>query len=51
LSGPAFGEPDPDRAAQSRTGFGNAAGGILVLLALGLIFRLIIAYLLPESGF
>ena len=51
MSGPAFGEPDPDRAAQSRTGFGNAAGGILVLLALGLIFRLIIAYLLPESGF
>jgi len=29
----------------------NAARGILVLLALGLAFRLIIAYLLPGSGF
>ena len=29
----------------------DAAGGILVLLALGLTFRLIIAYLLPGSGF
>ena len=48
---PAIGEPDPERAEPSRTGFGNAAGGILVLLALGLAFRLIIAYLLPGSGF
>ena len=51
LSGPAIGEPDPDRAAPSRTGYWDAAGGILVLLALGLAFRLIIAYLLPGSGF
>jgi hypothetical protein len=29
----------------------DAASGILVLLALGLAFRLIIAYLLPGSGF
>ncbi len=29
----------------------DAAGGILVLLAVGLTFRLIIAYLLPGSGF
>jgi Gpi18-like mannosyltransferase len=29
----------------------DVAGGILVLLALGLAFRLIIAYLLPGSGF
>ncbi|HUQ44531.1 MAG TPA: phospholipid carrier-dependent glycosyltransferase [Candidatus Limnocylindria bacterium] len=29
----------------------DAAGGILVILALGLILRLIIAYLLPGSGF
>ncbi|MDP9467394.1 MAG: glycosyltransferase 87 family protein, partial [Chloroflexota bacterium] len=51
MSGPAIGEPDPDRAAPARTGFGDAAGGILVLLALGLTLRLIIAYLLPGSGF
>ena len=47
---PAIGEPDPG-TTQSRTGFWNAAGGIIVLLALGLTFRLIIAYLLPDSGF
>ncbi|HUG28934.1 MAG TPA: phospholipid carrier-dependent glycosyltransferase [Candidatus Limnocylindria bacterium] len=51
MSGPAIGEPDPDRAAPARTGFVDTAGGILVLLALGLTFRLIIAYLLPGSGF
>ena len=51
MSGPAIGEPDPDRAEPSRTGSWDAAGGILVLLALGLTFRLIIAYLLPGSGF
>ncbi|MEO5705125.1 MAG: phospholipid carrier-dependent glycosyltransferase [Candidatus Limnocylindrales bacterium] len=51
MSGPAIGEPDPDRAEPSRTGLWDAAGGILVLLALGLTFRLIIAYLLPGSGF
>ena len=51
MSGPAIGEPDPVRAEPTRTGFRDAASGILVLLALGLAFRLIIAYLLPESGF
>src|SRR4029077_3838255 len=44
-------EPDPVRAAASRTGLRDAAGGVLVLLALGLAFRFIIAYLLPNSGF
>ena len=51
MTGPAIGEPDPGRAAPPRTGLGNAASGILVLLALGLTFRVIIAYLLPGSGF
>ena len=50
MTGPAIGEPDPDRAAPTRGGSGDT-GGILVLLALGLAFRLIIAYLLPGSGF
>jgi len=50
LTGPAIGEPDPGREAPSRTWSGDT-GGILVLLALGLTFRLIIAYLLPGSGF
>ncbi|HXG25896.1 MAG TPA: phospholipid carrier-dependent glycosyltransferase [Candidatus Binatia bacterium] len=51
MIGPAAGEPDTGRAAPSRTGFVETAGGILVLLALGLALRLIIAYLLPGSGF
>src|SRR5262245_737011 len=51
LTGPAVGEPDPGRAAPARTGSRDAVAGILVLLVLGLTFRLIIAYLLPESGF
>ena len=51
MSGPAIGEPDPERAAPARTGFAGAASGILVLLAVGLILRLIIAYLIPGSGF
>ncbi len=51
MSRPAIGEPDPGRASPPRTGFPDAATGILVLLALGLIFRLIIAYALPGSGF
>jgi Gpi18-like mannosyltransferase len=50
LTGPANGEPDPERAAPSPSGSGDT-GGILVLLVLGLAFRLIIAYLLPGSGF
>jgi Gpi18-like mannosyltransferase len=51
LTGPAIGEPDSGRAPSSRTSFLDAATGILVILALGLIFRIIIAYLLPGSGF
>jgi Gpi18-like mannosyltransferase len=51
LTGPAIGEPDPGRAASARPGFLDAADGILILLAAGLAFRLIIAYLLPGSGF
>ena len=50
MTGPAIGEPGPGRAAPTRGGSGDT-GGILVLLALGLTFRLIIAYLLPGSGF
>ena len=50
MTGPATGEPDPGRAGPSRIGTGDTSG-ILVLLALGLVFRLIIAYLLPGSGF
>jgi predicted membrane-bound dolichyl-phosphate-mannose-protein mannosyltransferase len=51
LIGRAIGEPDPGRAGPSRTGFLDAATGIVVLLALGLALRLIIAYLIPGSGF
>jgi hypothetical protein len=50
LTGPAIGEPDSGRDAPSRTGFGDT-GGVLVVLVLGLALRLIIAYLLPGSGF
>ena len=48
---PDVGAPDPGRGAPSRTGAGEAAGGLLVVLFLGLAFRLIIAYALPGSGF
>jgi C-terminal four TMM region of protein-O-mannosyltransferase/Dolichyl-phosphate-mannose-protein mannosyltransferase len=51
LSVPAIGEPDPLRAEPARTGFGDAAGGILVLLVLGLALRIIILRLIPGSGF
>ena len=51
MTPPAIGEPEPGRAAPSRSGIMDAGGGILVILALGLTFRLIIAYLLPGSGF
>jgi hypothetical protein len=51
LTGRAIGEPDPGRAGPSRTSFLDAATGIVVLLALGLALRLIIAYLIPGSGF
>jgi hypothetical protein len=52
LTGPAVGEPDPGRAARSRTGLRDAAGGLFLILALGLACRIIIAFLvLPGSGF
>jgi len=51
LTGPAVGGPDPGRGAPSRTGAADATRGILILLAVGLALRLIIAYLLPGSGF
>ena len=43
--------PDPGRAGPARTGFLDAATGIFGLLALALALRLIIAYLIPGSGF
>src|SRR5690242_14329042 len=49
LTGRAIGEPDPGRAAPQRTSFLDAASGILVILAVALAFRFIIAYLLPGS--
>jgi len=51
LTGPAVGEPDPGTGAPSRTEAADALRGILILLAVGLALRLIIAYLLPGSGF
>ncbi len=51
MTGPATGEPGRGRGAPSRTGSLDAASSVLILLALGLAFRLIIAYLLPGSGF
>jgi Gpi18-like mannosyltransferase len=50
LTGPAFGEPDAGAEAPARTRISPTAG-ILVLLGLGLGLRLIIAQLLPGSGF
>lgn len=51
MIGRAIGEPDPRRAGPSRSGFLDAATSIFGLLALGLTLRLIIAYLIPGSGF
>jgi hypothetical protein len=51
LVGPAAGEPGRGRGAPSRAGSWDAANSVLILLGLGLAFRLIIAYLLPGSGF
>ena len=51
MTGPAVGEPDHGWAARSRTESEDGAVGVLVLLAAGLAFRIIIAYLLPNSGF
>lgn len=52
MTGPAAGNPDRGvRATVRPTGTRDAAGGILIVLALGLVLRVIIAYLLPGSGF
>jgi Gpi18-like mannosyltransferase len=52
LTGPAAGEPDRGRGQpQQSTADRDTASGILWILALGLALRVIIAYLLPGSGF
>ena len=52
MTGPALGGTERGTRAPSRpTGTQGAVGAVLVVLALGLAFRLIIAYLLPGSGF
>ncbi len=52
MTGPAAGEPDRGKGAPlGSLGRRDTAAGILWILALGLAFRLIIAYLLPGSGF
>ena len=50
MRGPVSGEPVRGGSA-TRTGARDDVGGILILLALALTFRAIIAYLLPGSGF
>jgi uncharacterized protein (DUF486 family) len=50
LTGPVSGEPVRGGVA-THAGTRDDVSGILVLLALGLTFRVIIAYLLPGSGF
>ncbi|MBI2776908.1 MAG: phospholipid carrier-dependent glycosyltransferase [Chloroflexi bacterium] len=50
MTGPVSGEPVRGGIA-TRAGTRDDVGGILILLALALIFRAIIAYLLPGSGF
>src|SRR5678815_4694219 len=50
LTGPVSGEPVRGGIA-TRARTRDDVSGILVLLALGLTFRVIIAYLLPGSGF
>ena len=52
MTGPVSGGYERGTGAPSRsTGMQGAAGAILVVLALGLALRLILAYLLPGSGF
>ena len=52
MTGPATGGTERGTRAPSRlTGTQGAVGAVLVVLALGLALRLIIAYLLPGSGF
>ena len=50
MTGPVSGEPVRGGSV-TRTGTRDGVGSILILLALGLAFRVIIAYLLPGSGF
>jgi hypothetical protein len=51
VTGPASGGSERGTAAPSRsTGTQGAVGAVLIVLALGLALRLIIAYLLPGSG-
>ena len=51
MTGPASGGSERGTAAPSRsTGTQGAVGAVLIVLALGLALRLIIAYLLPGSG-
>ncbi len=52
MTGPVSGGYERGTDAPSRsTGMQGAAGAILIVLALGLALRLILAYLLPGSGF
>ena len=52
MTGPAARGTERETRAPSRlTGTQGAVGAILVVLALGLVLRLILAYLLPGSGF
>ena len=52
MTGPAARGTERGTRAPSRvTGTQGAVGAVLVVLALGLALRLIIAYLLPGSGF
>ncbi|MFZ5853707.1 MAG: phospholipid carrier-dependent glycosyltransferase [Chloroflexota bacterium] len=52
MTGPAAGEPDRGARAPARTSTTRGpASAILIVLALGLVLRVIIAYLLPGSGF
>ncbi len=50
MTGPVSGEPVRGENTM-QSGTRDGVGGILILLALGLTFRVIIAYLLPGSGF
>jgi C-terminal four TMM region of protein-O-mannosyltransferase/Dolichyl-phosphate-mannose-protein mannosyltransferase len=52
VTGPVSGGTERGTGAPTRpTGTQGAVGAILIVLALGLALRVIIAYLLPESGF
>ena len=52
VTGPASGGLERGTGAPERTtGTQGAVGAILIVLALGLALRVIIAYLLPGSGF